>query len=203
MYLTIITLPLLGSIAAGLLGRKVGVTGAQLITTSLVIITTLLAVTAFFEVGINSIPEKGSGKSLKRVKLSNSGDPLKLLIPSYIWKVISGWTNHSCKVKSQKMPEKKMGNRGSKSVVCKNAIVKEQRVYGSWCIKLMHLRCTLTGFERNYQVKNPSNQINKRNSYSSSAIQSQINSNLLNANFVPQSADNQSTKCKLQIFVYV
>lgn len=59
MYLTIIILPLLGSIASGFFGRKVGVTGAQLITTSLVIITTLLAVTAFFEVGINSIPEKG------------------------------------------------------------------------------------------------------------------------------------------------
>jgi len=56
MYLTIITLPLLGSIASGLFGRKIGVTGAQLITTSLVIITTLLAVIAFFEVGINSIP---------------------------------------------------------------------------------------------------------------------------------------------------
>jgi len=56
MYLTIITLPLLGSIASGLFGRKLGVTGAQVITTSLVIITTLLAVTAFFEVGINSIP---------------------------------------------------------------------------------------------------------------------------------------------------
>jgi NADH-ubiquinone oxidoreductase chain 5 len=55
MYLTIITLPLLGSIASGLFGRKLGVTGAQVITTSLVIITTLLAVTAFFEVGINSI----------------------------------------------------------------------------------------------------------------------------------------------------
>lgn len=36
MYLTIITLPLLGSIASGFLGRKLGVTGAQIITTSLV-----------------------------------------------------------------------------------------------------------------------------------------------------------------------
>ena len=87
MYLTIITLPLLGSIASGFLGRKLGVTGAQIITTSLVIITTLLAITAFFEVGINSIPVKRSGESLKRVKLSNSGNPLKLLIPSYIWRL--------------------------------------------------------------------------------------------------------------------
>lgn len=56
MYLTIILLPLLGSIASGLGATHLGVTGAQLITTSLVIITTLLAITAFFEVGINSIP---------------------------------------------------------------------------------------------------------------------------------------------------
>src|SRR6267143_1162340 len=56
MYLAIITLPLLGSIASGLFGRKIGVTGAQLITSSLVILTTLLAIAAYFEVGFNSIP---------------------------------------------------------------------------------------------------------------------------------------------------
>ena len=32
MYLAIITLPLLGSIVSGFFGRKVGVSGAQLIT---------------------------------------------------------------------------------------------------------------------------------------------------------------------------
>jgi NADH-ubiquinone oxidoreductase chain 5 len=56
MYLAIITLPLLGSIVAGLFGRKVGVSGAQLITTLCVILTTLLATVAFFEVGLNNIP---------------------------------------------------------------------------------------------------------------------------------------------------
>jgi hypothetical protein len=56
MYLAIIVLPLLGSIISGLLGRKVGVTGAQLITCSSIIITTLLAIIAFFEVGLNNIP---------------------------------------------------------------------------------------------------------------------------------------------------
>nr|QXQ00365.1 NADH dehydrogenase subunit 5 [Tuber umbilicatum] len=56
MYLAIITLPLLGSIASGLFGRKIGVTGAQLITSSLVILTTLLAIAAYFEAGFNSIP---------------------------------------------------------------------------------------------------------------------------------------------------
>jgi len=56
MYLAIITLPLLGSIASGFFGRKVGVSGAQLITCFSVIVTTLLAVIAFFEVGLNHIP---------------------------------------------------------------------------------------------------------------------------------------------------
>jgi len=56
MYLALIILPLLGSIASGFFGRKIGVTGSQIITTSLVIITTLLAIIAYFEVGINSIP---------------------------------------------------------------------------------------------------------------------------------------------------
>jgi NADH-ubiquinone oxidoreductase chain 5 len=56
MYLAIITLPLLGSIVAGFFGRKVGVSGAQLITCTSVIVTTLLAIIAFFEVGLNNIP---------------------------------------------------------------------------------------------------------------------------------------------------
>jgi NADH-ubiquinone oxidoreductase chain 5 len=56
MYLSIIILPLLGSIVSGFFGRKVGVSGAQVITCSSVIITTLLAIVAFFEVGLNNIP---------------------------------------------------------------------------------------------------------------------------------------------------
>ena len=56
MYLAIIILPLLGSIVSGFFGRKVGVSGAQLITCSCVIVTTLLAIVAFFEVGLNNIP---------------------------------------------------------------------------------------------------------------------------------------------------
>jgi NADH-ubiquinone oxidoreductase chain 5 len=56
MYLAIITLPLLGSIVSGFFGRKVGVSGAQLITCLCVIITTLLAIITFFEVGFNNIP---------------------------------------------------------------------------------------------------------------------------------------------------
>jgi len=56
MYLAIIILPLLGSIVSGFFGRKVGVSGAQIITCTSVIVTTLLAIVAFFEVGLNNIP---------------------------------------------------------------------------------------------------------------------------------------------------
>ena len=56
MYLTLIILPLLGSIVSGFFGRKVGVTGAHIITCTSVITTTLLAIVAFFEVGFNNIP---------------------------------------------------------------------------------------------------------------------------------------------------
>jgi NADH-ubiquinone oxidoreductase chain 5 len=56
MYLSIIILPLLGSIVSGLFGRKVGVSGAQWITSLNVIITTIFAVFSFFEVGFNNIP---------------------------------------------------------------------------------------------------------------------------------------------------
>jgi len=56
MYLAIILLPLLGSIASGFFGRKIGFSGAQAITCTAVILTTTLAVLAFFEVGLNNIP---------------------------------------------------------------------------------------------------------------------------------------------------
>jgi hypothetical protein len=105
-------------------------------------------------------PAKCYGKTLIGSKLPNSGDPLKLMIPSYSQKAISGWINYPCKVTSHKIVENKMGNRGSKSAF--NNTVKEQRVDGSWRIitKLMRLRYTLMGFERNYQIKIPSKQLN-------------------------------------------
>ena len=56
MYLSIIILPLLGSIISGFFGRKVGVTGSQFITCSSVIVTTILSMLSFIEVGINNIP---------------------------------------------------------------------------------------------------------------------------------------------------
>jgi NADH-ubiquinone oxidoreductase chain 5 len=56
MYLALIALPILGSIVSGFFGRKIGVSGSQLITCTCVIITTFLAVIAFIEVGLNNIP---------------------------------------------------------------------------------------------------------------------------------------------------
>jgi len=49
MYLALIVLPILGSIISGFFGRKIGVSGSQLITCSCVIITTLLAIMAFLK----------------------------------------------------------------------------------------------------------------------------------------------------------
>jgi NADH-ubiquinone oxidoreductase chain 5 len=56
MYLSIIILPLLGSIVSGFFGRKVGVTGSQILTCLSVIVTTIMAIIAFFEVGFNNNP---------------------------------------------------------------------------------------------------------------------------------------------------
>ena len=56
MYLALIVLPILGSIISGFFGRKVGVSGSQLITCTCVVITTLLSIIAFIEVGLNNVP---------------------------------------------------------------------------------------------------------------------------------------------------
>jgi hypothetical protein len=60
-------------------------------------------------------------------------------------------------VTSHKMNESEMGYRGSKSDIQKMS-VKEQRVDGSCFENYSKLRCTLTGFERSYQVNIPSKQ---------------------------------------------
>ena len=65
-------------------------------------------------------PKIGLGKSLSTsvgCKLSNSGEPLKLLGLNQARKCLSGWTTYSGIVISQKMSENEMGNRGSKSVI--------------------------------------------------------------------------------------
>lgn len=56
MYLALIFLPILGSIVSGFFGRKVGVSGSHIITCTCVITTTILAILAFVEVGLNQTP---------------------------------------------------------------------------------------------------------------------------------------------------
>jgi hypothetical protein len=56
MYLSIIILPLLGSIVSGFFGRKVGVTGSRILGCLSIMITTILAIISFFEVGFNNNP---------------------------------------------------------------------------------------------------------------------------------------------------
>lgn len=58
MYLTILILPLLGSFISGFLGRKIGVTGSHIITCTCLILSSLLATIAFYEVGLCSSPVK-------------------------------------------------------------------------------------------------------------------------------------------------
>ena len=55
MYLAIIVLPLLGSIVSGIFGRKVGVSGSQLITSLCIGIATCIAIVIFNEVGLNGV----------------------------------------------------------------------------------------------------------------------------------------------------
>ena len=56
MYISILILPLIGSIFSGLLGRKIGVTGSHIITCSCLILSSILATIAFYEVGICGSP---------------------------------------------------------------------------------------------------------------------------------------------------
>ena len=121
-------------------------------------------------------PAIWSGISYMWERLSNSGNLLELLIPNYIRKAISGWTNHSCKVTSQKTYENNVEYRGSKSDIFnlktkfKIISVKEQRVDGSQFIHLTQLRYTLLDFERNSLIKIPSNQNQQRRVYSTVKI---------------------------------
>jgi hypothetical protein len=76
------------------------------------------------------------------------------------------------------MSENEMGYRGSKSEFQypqpNRYSVKEQRVDGSYFEFNSKLRCTLMGFERNYQFKIPSKQLNKR-SFSTSIDRPTLN----------------------------
>nr|YP_010240524.1 NADH dehydrogenase subunit 5 [Phellinotus piptadeniae]QTF87865.1 NADH dehydrogenase subunit 5 [Phellinotus piptadeniae] len=56
MYLSILILPFLGSLVSGLMGRKIGVSGAHFITCTCLLLSSLLATIAFYEVGICGSP---------------------------------------------------------------------------------------------------------------------------------------------------
>lgn len=56
MYLSIIMLPLLGSVASGFLGRKIGVTGSHIISCVCLSISSILIATAFYEVCLCNSP---------------------------------------------------------------------------------------------------------------------------------------------------
>jgi len=56
MYLSIIVLPLLGSIVSGFFGRKAGVSGTQILTCLSIIFTVILSLIAFIEIGFNNTP---------------------------------------------------------------------------------------------------------------------------------------------------
>ena len=80
------------------------------------------------------------GKSPQCLKLSNSGNALKLWLPQNGTKAICKWINNPFAVTILKMMETEIGNHGSKSIiVCPIhtfvIFVKEQRVDGSWLEK--------------------------------------------------------------------
>ena len=75
------------------------------------------------------LPADRSGKSIPWAQLSNSGDALKIIVPSHNGNVMCGCSNYSGMVTSYDMSENEMGYRGSKSSAI--ALVKEQRVDGS------------------------------------------------------------------------
>ena len=56
MYLSILVLPFLGSLISGLMGRKIGVSGAHFITCTCLILSSFLATISFYEVGICGSP---------------------------------------------------------------------------------------------------------------------------------------------------
>jgi NADH-ubiquinone oxidoreductase chain 5 len=56
MYILIIIFPLLGSLAAGFFGRKLGINGSQIITCTCLFISSILMTIAFYEVCIANSP---------------------------------------------------------------------------------------------------------------------------------------------------
>ena len=97
-------------------------------------------------------------------------------------------------VTSYKMSENEMGYRGSKSLL-ESSKVKEQRVDGSYlggsALKSPKLRCTLMGFERNYQFKVLSKQLN--NKFFHTSASAQVKSTKLDPWFVTGFCDAEAS----------
>jgi NADH-ubiquinone oxidoreductase chain 5 len=56
MYLLILFFPLMGSVSAGLLGRKIGTSGSQFVTIACLAVASFLALLAFYEVALCASP---------------------------------------------------------------------------------------------------------------------------------------------------
>jgi NADH-ubiquinone oxidoreductase chain 5 len=56
MYLSIILLPFLGALSAGLLGRQLGDLGSHVVTISLLTVSSFLTLIAFYEVILCNSP---------------------------------------------------------------------------------------------------------------------------------------------------
>jgi NADH-quinone oxidoreductase subunit L len=69
MYQAILFLPLVGAIFAGLLGRFTGPRPAEVITTTLVLITALLSWLAFYQVAIQGVEQR-----IELLRFITSGD---------------------------------------------------------------------------------------------------------------------------------
>ena len=153
---------------------------------------------------INKMGTLCSGIALLCLKLSNSRDALKLLVPNRRGNSTCRWINYSGMVISQKMIEREVGNHVSKSItyLCKwikylfiLVIVKEQRVDGSCRIDLRRFRSTLAGFERNHPTGIPSKQIDRQiRLLSSIVVQQNKNQNhKINPYFIIGFADGEGS----------
>ena len=80
-----------------------------------------------------------------------------IIVPSHNGNVMSGLKNYLGMVTSYDMKETEMGYRGSKSSAI--ALVKEQRVDGSYSFQVELLRCALMAPVRGYQTEILSNKI--------------------------------------------
>ena len=56
MYLSILILPFLGSIVSGVLGRKIGIKGSQIISSLCLFLSAILSTMALYEVGLSASP---------------------------------------------------------------------------------------------------------------------------------------------------